>query len=149
MANEYASANDVLATLGTDIKDDLAKDSDSIGAADHTLALIEAASRIADSYIGARYVVPLTGTQALANVKPHVVNMARWALLERRFSGRYDTDGARWLYEQALEWLKGVSKGDYVLSGGTTLGGATATAAGTTSWTSNTVMYPVGTPKAF
>jgi len=42
-----------------------------------------------------------------------------------------------------------VSKGDYVLSGGTSLGGATATAAGTTSWTSNAVMYPVGTARGF
>lgn len=149
MANEYAAAADVLATLGTDILTDLAQDSDSIGATNHTLSLIEAASRIADSYIGARYVVPLTGTQALANVKPHVVSMARWMLLERRFSGRYDTEGARWLYEQALEWLKGVSKGDYALSGGTSLGASTSTAAGTTSWTSNTVMYPVGTARGF
>lgn len=147
MPNLYAAVADVLATLGTDILDDLAKDTD-LGT-DYTLSLIEQASRVADSYLGARYIVPLTGTQALTNVLPHVVNMARWMLLERRFSGRYDTEGARWLYEKALEWLIGVSKGDYILSGGTTLGGASSTAAGTTSWTSNAVMYPVGTAKGF
>ena len=147
MANEYAAASDVLATLGTDILDDLAKDTD-LGT-DYTLSLIEQASRIADSYLGGRYVVPLTNAQALATVLPHVVNMARWMLLERRFSGRYDTEGARWLYEQALNWLKDVAKGTYDLPGATTKGDSSATSAGTTSWTSNTVMYPVGYPRGF
>lgn len=149
MANEYAAAADVLATLGTDILDDLAKDSDSVGATDHTLSLIEQCSRIIDSYIGNRYVVPLTATAAKSIAKPHAVNMARWMLLERRFSGRYDTEGARWLYEQAINWAKDVRDGKADITGASGVGDAASTAAGTTSWTSNTVMYPVGYSRGF
>lgn len=147
MANEYAAAADVLATLGADILDDLAKDVD-LGP-DYTLSLIEQSSRLLDSYIGSRYVVPLTATAALATILPHAVNMARWMLLERRFAGRYDTDGARYLYEQAINWAKDVRDGKSDLPGATTTGSSSATAAGLTSWTSNTVMYPVGTPRGF
>lgn len=147
MANEYAAAADVLATLGTDIKDDLAKDTD--GGTDHTLALVEQCSRIIDSYIGNRYVVPLTAAAATGVAKPHVVNMARWMLLERRFSGRYDSEGARWLYEQAISWAKDVRDGKADLTGASGVGDVASTAAGTTSWTSNTVMYPVGYSRGF
>lgn len=147
MANEYAAASDVLATLGTDILDDLAKDTD-LGT-DYTLPLIAQASRVLDSYLYARYTVPLTNATALATVLPHVVNMARWMLLERRFSGRYDTEGARWLYEQAINWAKDVRDGKCDVPGATTKGDSAATAAGTTSWTSNTVMFPVGYPRGF
>ena len=149
MANEYAAASDVLATLGTDILTDLAQDSDTVGAANHTLSLIEQCSRLLDSYIGNRYVVPLTAAAAIAVAKPHAVNMARWMLLERRFSGRYDTEGARWLYEQAIAWAKDVRDGKADITGASSTGDAAATAAGTTSWTSNTVMYPVGTVRGF
>jgi len=147
MAHEYAAAADVLATLGTDILDDLAKDTD-LGT-DHTLPLIAQASRILDSHIGSRYVVPLTNATAIATVLPHVVNMARWMLLERRFSGRYDTEGARWLYEQAATWAKDVRDGKSDIPGATTQGDSATTSAGTTSWTSNTVAYPVGYPRSF
>jgi len=147
MANEYAAAADVLATLGADIKDDLAKDTD-LGT-DYTLPLIEQCSRLADTYLAARYTVPVTNATAIAALTPHVVNMARWMLLERRFSGRYDTEGARWLYEQALAWLKDARDGKCDLPGADTKGDTAATTAGTTSWTSNTVMYPVGYPRGF
>ena len=147
MAHEYAAAADVLATLGTDILDDLAKDTD-LGT-DHTLPLIAQASRILDSHIGSRYVVPLTDATAIATVLPHVVNMARWMLLERRFAGKYDTEGARWLYEQALNWAKDARDGKADIPGATTKGESSSTSAGTTSWTSNTVMYPVGYPRYF
>ena len=147
MANEYAAASDVLTTLGTDLKDDLAKDTDA--GTDHTLPLIEQASRLLDGYIGNRYVVPLTASAAVGIAKPHAVNMARWMLLERRFSGRYDTEGARWLYEQAINWAKDVRDGKSDITGGTLVGDAAATSAGTTSWTSNTVVYPVGYPRGF
>lgn len=149
MANEYGSAADVLATLGTDLIDDLAKDSDGIGATDHTLSLIEQCSRLIDGYIGNRYVVPLTAAAAVAIATPHAVNMARWMLLERRFSGRYDTEGARWLYEQAINWAKDVRDGKADITGGTLVGDAASTAAGTTSWTSNPVVFTVGTPRGF
>ncbi len=147
MANEYAAAADVLATLGTDILDDLAKDTD-LGT-DHTLSLIAQVSRVLDGYFYARYEVPLTSATALATVLPHAVNMARWMLLERRFSGRYDVEGARWLYEQSLTWAKDVRDGKADIPGATEKGETAATAAGTTSWTSNTVMYPVGTARGF
>lgn len=147
MANEYASAADVLATLGADLLEDLAKDADLD--TDHTAALIGQASRIADSYLAARYVVPLTDATALCTVKPHVVNMARWMLMERRTSGRFDVEGARWLYEQAIEWLKGAARGDYALVGATSAGAAATTSAGTTSWTSNDVVYAVGPRRSF
>ncbi len=147
MANEYAAASDVLATLGTDIKDDLAKDTD--GGTDYTLSLIEQCSRLLDGYFYARYTVPLTDSTALGTVLPHAVNMARWMLLERRFSGRYDTEGARWLYEQSLAWAKDVRDGKADIPGATSKGDSAATAAGTTSWTANTVMYPVGYSRGF
>ena len=147
MANEYAAAADVLATLGADIKDDLAMDVD-LGT-DYTLSLIAQSSRLLDSYIGSRYVVPLTAAAALSTILPHAVNMARWMLLERRFAGRYDTEGARYLYEQAINWAKDVRDGKSDLPGATTIGTSTTSAAGYTSWTSNTVMYPVGTARGF
>jgi phage gp36-like protein len=149
MANEYAAAADVLTTLGTDILDDLAKDSDTVGATDHTLALIEQASRLIDGYVGSRYVVPLTAAAAVGIAKPHAVNMARWMLLERRFSGRYDTEGARWLYEQAISWAKDVRDRKADIPGATPVSESASTSAGTTSWTSNTVMYPVGYGRGF
>ena len=149
MANEYAAAADVLATLGTDLLDDLAKDSDTVGATDHTLALVEQCSRIVDGYVGSRYVVPLTAAAAVATVRPHAVNMARWMLLERRFSGRYDTEGARWLYEQALTWLRDVRDGKADVTGATSKGDSSSTSAGTTSWTSNDVVYAVGPRRSF
>jgi phage gp36-like protein len=147
MANEYGAAADVLATLGTDLIDDLAKDTD--GGTDHTLSLIEQCSRLLDSYIGNRYVVPLTASTAVAIATPHAVNMARWMLLERRFSGRYDTEGARWLYEQAINWAKDVRDGKADVTGATGVAAAASTSAGTTSWTSNDVVYTVGTIRGF
>ena len=147
MANEYAAAADVLATLGTDILDDLAKDTD-LGT-DYTLSLIAQVSRVLDGYFYTRYTVPLTDATALATVLPHAVNMARWMLLERRFSGRYDTEGARWLYEQSLNWAKDVRDGKADIPGATSKGDSASTAAGTTSWTSNTVSYAVGTARGF
>ena len=143
----YADKPDVLVTLGADILDDLAKDTDTD--VDHTLSAIEQASRLIDSYVNARYVVPLSDDDAIGTVRPHVVNIARWMLLERRFAGRYDQDGARWLYEQAISWAKDVRDRKADIPGATTKGDSASTSAGTTSWTSNTVMYPVGYGRGF
>ncbi|HRY80909.1 MAG TPA: DUF1320 family protein [Spirochaetia bacterium] len=151
MPNLYAAAADVLATLSAAILDDLAKDTD--GGTDHTLTLIESMSRRADGLIRQHkpsgYIVPLTDTQAIETVRPWIVDVTRFMLLERALAGKYDTEGAKFLYEKALAYFESVAKGEMDIPGAVDYGASASTAAGTTSWTSNTVMYPVGTARGF
>lgn len=86
--------------------------------ADKTAAL-EAASRVADSYLAARSSVPLStwGT----DLRAAVCQLAAYDLLTKiGFDSPGDGSSFRQRRDDALAWLRDVSKGVAVISGGAT-----------------------------
>lgn len=80
--------------------------------------LIEAGD-FADTYIGMRYVVPLSAP-VHTSVRLAVCRIARYLLYARRkwtIDEAVDRD-----YRHALDWLKGVSEGDVSIPGALTAG---------------------------
>ena len=115
----YATVSDLIAAYGsqevialTD-RDDR-PDPDNVGTVDSTVALgaLERASSEADTYIAARYALPLASVpQALATV---VCDMARFRLTGGETT---ETTPIADRYKAAIVWLKDVAAGRAVLPG--------------------------------
>lgn len=87
------------------------------------------ASDLMDSYLGGRYVVPVTAPSAVARLRPWCLSIAKWLLLERRLAGRYD-QGAQFAFERALEWLRDVAGSEASLADATPVSQASPSTAG-------------------
>lgn len=83
-------------------------------------AALDAASDTADGYLRGRYTLPLTTWGD--DLRAHVCGIAAWRLLANRgFDPNRAGDIAiRQLYDDAISWLKDVSAGRVVVSGGNT-----------------------------
>lgn len=83
-------------------------------------AALDAASDTADGYLRGRYTLPLTAWGD--DLRAHVCGIAAWRLLATRgFDPNRSGDIAiRQLYDDAIAWLKDVSAGRVVVSGGNT-----------------------------
>lgn len=83
-------------------------------------AALEAASDVADSYLRARYTLPLTSYGD--DLKRAVCNIAAWDLLSTRGydpkAGNDEAVEAR--SDKAMAWLKDISAGRAAVSGGNT-----------------------------
>lgn len=86
-------------------------------------AALEAASRVADSYLRSRYELPLTGYGD--DLKRAVCSVAAWDLLSTRGydPGRGGDEAVRMRADAAISWLKDVSAGRAAVSGGVTTPG--------------------------
>lgn len=80
----------------------------TVGAGGVELALNDAAEE-ANSYVAVRYAVPLPSVPA--TLKVAVCDIARFRLYKDR-----PTEEVKYRYEQAVKWLKSVSRGDAVLT---------------------------------
>lgn len=86
-------------------------------------AALEAASRVADSYLRSRYTLPLTGYGD--DLKRAVCAIAAWDLLSTRGYDpqRGGDEAVRMRSDAAVSWLKDVSAGRAAVSGGVTTPG--------------------------
>lgn len=115
----YATVSELIAAFGTQeviaLTDrDERPDPDNVGTVDSTVALgaLERASSEADTYIAARYALPLASTpQALATV---VCDIARFRLTGGETT---ETTPIADRYKAAIAWLKDVAAGRAVLPG--------------------------------
>ena len=90
-------------------------------------AAIEAASDVADSYLRARYVLPLTGYGD--DLKSVVCRIAAYELLATRgyAPGVGGDESLEARHDKATAWLKDVSTGRAAVSGGNTTPGPSRT----------------------
>lgn len=86
-------------------------------------AALEAASRVADSYLRSRYTLPLTGYGD--DLKRAVCAIAAWDLLSTRGYDpqRGGDEAVRLRTDAAMSWLKDISAGRAAVSGGVTTPG--------------------------
>jgi phage gp36-like protein len=87
----------------------------AIATADQDSAL-DAASQVADGYLGAKFVLPLTAWGE--DLKRAVCDFAAWILIKRRGFSPQNADGGmiREAYDDSVEWFKGVAAGKVVPS---------------------------------
>lgn len=77
---------------------------------DDVQAALDAASDIADSYLRGRFVLPITTHGG--DLADAVCRIAAFNILSRRgYNPEGNADQVRLRYEDAIEWLKGVSTG--------------------------------------
>lgn len=114
----YATVVDLIAAFGeqevTALTDREGRPEADVGTVDSTVALeaLERASSEADTYIAARYALPLSNTpQALVAV---VCDIARYRLTGGEAT---ETDPIAARYKAAVAWLKDVAAGRAVLPG--------------------------------
>lgn len=114
----YATVADLIAAFGSQeviaLTDREGRPEADIGTVDSTVALeaLERASSEADTYIAARYALPLSSTpQALVAV---VCDIARYRLTGGEAN---ETDPIASRYKAAVAWLKDVAAGRAVLPG--------------------------------
>lgn len=86
-------------------------------------AALEAASRVADSYLRSRYALPLTGY--VDDLKRAVCHVAAWDLLTTRGydPNRGGDEAVKLRHDTAIAWLKDVCAGRAAVSGGNTTPG--------------------------
>lgn len=113
----------------------------SVSAADKTAALT-AASAVVDSYIGSRVTLPLSAWGV--DITEVTAKIAAYTLLNRRGwqPGVGDSDQFRRGYDDAVHWLRDVSKG--IASPYGTTQAATATTADATDQSAAFVVQPAG-----
>lgn len=114
----YASESDLAAVFGGTVPAQLAAEK---GASPADVSAVVAsvladASALMDSFLGARYVVPIVDDGAVMRLKPHCLAIAKWMLLGRRAGTKYDETAEKG-YDAAISWLEGVAKAQFSLAG--------------------------------
>ena len=109
----YAVIADVKARFEDDAERAAITDNEAVGVADDdviTEALDDAEGQV-DSYAAVLYLVPLdvTDTRVAARIKSIVLDLTVWSLLNR---GDVVSNAKQRSYEQAIEWLKMLAKGE-------------------------------------
>jgi len=89
------------------------------------MAVLEAVSRLADSYLRSRTTVPITTPDV--DLKMQLAHIAAWRLLSLRGVNPADKGGEvmEKLHDDAIEWLQGASESD-VTPGGVEVSSGTA-----------------------
>jgi phage gp36-like protein len=124
--SSYATTDD-LTLLGLPAKAVASMSADSVD------AVLEAASRTADTYLTSRYKLPLLEWDG--SLKQAVASIAAFNLMRvRGFApGVADAETLRIGYDNAMDWLRNVSKGVATLSGVTNVDSSSPVAGETES----------------
>lgn len=110
----YAVKDDIEQIHGTDMLERVAdRDGDGELDTDAVDLALESASSEIDSYISVRYTTPLAAPPPI--IKQYCVDIALYRLAS---SSTRVTEEMRQRYEDAIDWLKAVSKGDAAIDVG-------------------------------
>jgi phage gp36-like protein len=96
---------------------------------DDKSAALDEASAVADSYLAARYTLPLTAWGG--ELTRHVINIALYQLVsDKNFNPQNTASTPRQRYEDAIRWLERVAAGTVTPVDVVDSGGATSTSGG-------------------
>ncbi|WP_026470099.1 gp436 family protein [Alkanindiges illinoisensis] len=104
----YAARDDLIARFGVQAIESLEKTVSKVVDPAVSDKALSDATELADSYIAARYGLPLSGTPE--SLKGYVLDIARYKLYVNKAP-----DEVRQRYEDAMSWLNRVSSGKVIL----------------------------------
>ena len=105
----YSNADGMRSHLGEALLAQFTADSGAAVDDERLNAVITEASDLIDSYLGARYAVPVTAAKSVRVIAPHCREIAKAILLGRRLGNRFDPQGETNLLHEAFAWLKRIA----------------------------------------